>query len=102
LKLYSFIIHIIEVSLLFYRIVIVAKKPEGLDFHNREVIDLRNTTTNKHCLKGRTCDVKNPALQADVEGGTLSASCASLACGYGNQALRATGENMITATFFAR
>jgi C4-type Zn-finger protein len=85
------------------------KKPEELDFHNREVIDLRNTTTNKHCLKrkfdvvkGRTCDIKNPALQAAVEGGTLSASFASLACGYENQALRATGEDVITATFFAR
>jgi hypothetical protein len=29
------------------------------------------------------------ALQAAVEGGALSASCASLACGYENQALRA-------------
>jgi hypothetical protein len=43
--------------------------------------------------------LKNPALQADVEDGTLSASCASLACGYENQALRATGENVIAAIF---
>jgi hypothetical protein len=28
---------------------------------------------------------------------TLSASCASLACGYENKALRATGENVIAA-----
>jgi hypothetical protein len=30
-----------------------------------------------------------PAFQAAVDGGTSSASCASLACGYENQALRA-------------
>jgi hypothetical protein len=81
------------------------KSPKGLIFIT-EVIDLRNTTTNKHCLKrkfdvvkGRTCDVKNPAFQAAVECVTLSASCASLACGYENQALRATGENVIAAIF---
>jgi hypothetical protein len=53
--------------------------------------------TNKNCLQGRTCDDKNPALQADVDGGALSASCASLACGYEDKALRATGENVIAA-----
>jgi hypothetical protein len=71
------------------------KGPKGLIFIT-EVIDLRNTATNKHCLQGRTCDDKSPAFdyveltfQAAVAGGTLSASCASLACGYENQALRA-------------
>jgi hypothetical protein len=99
-----FYIHLIEVSHLFCCIVIVAKKPEGLDFHNRGSSTgecRRNATTNKHCLQGRTCDDKNPALQADVEGGTSSASCASLAC-YEDKVLRAAGENVIAATFFAR
>jgi coenzyme F420-reducing hydrogenase delta subunit len=34
----------------------------------------------------------SPAFQAVVDGGTLSTSCASLACGYENQALRAKKE----------
>jgi hypothetical protein len=64
--------------------------------------NLDNTATNKNCLKrkfdvvkGRTCDDKNPAFQAVVGSGTLTASCASLACGYEDKALRATGENVI-------
>jgi hypothetical protein len=40
----------------------------------------------------------SPAFQAVVDGVMLSASCASLACGYENQDLRAAGKNVITAT----
>jgi hypothetical protein len=53
--------------------------------------------TNKNCLQGRTCDDKNPAFdyveltfQVVVDGGTLTASCASLACGYENKAIQAS------------
>jgi hypothetical protein len=35
---------------------------------------------------------KNPAFQAAEENGISSASCASLACGYGDKARRAAGE----------
>jgi hypothetical protein len=34
------------------------------------------------CKAFQIVDVQNPALQAVVDGGTLSACCASLACGY--------------------
>jgi hypothetical protein len=42
---------------------------------------------------------QNPALQADEEGGISSASCASLACGYEDNALRAAGENTIAIRY---
>jgi hypothetical protein len=62
-----------------------------------EVIDIHSGRRLKYAIPdgihafwtSPTCDDKNPALQAVVDGGTSSASCASLACGYENQALRA-------------
>jgi hypothetical protein len=65
--------------------------------------NLRTNGVNKHCLQGRTGNVQNPAFdyveltfQAAIDGWTLSASCASLACGYENQALRASTRTQIT------
>jgi hypothetical protein len=51
------------------------------------------------CRAFQIVDVQNPALQADEDGGIFSASCASLACGYEDNALRATGENMIVIRY---